>query len=673
MQKISLKSTVKENYPMIKALTLIPLYVFLFQAVFLLPGVWATDASLDSLPEYRLSEIVVLGEKLPETDVISTYEIDKTEIDLLLARNVQEVLNYVPGLYFSRSTKNEYSFRLRGFEQRQVNVFLDGVPVSVPYDGLIDVSQLVGENFQNIRVSKGASSVLYGANTLAGSVNIITSLPDKNRSFSLRTEGSGQGRFFGNMQISGFHGKLSYLASFALDKSPNFRLPADSPAMINENGSSRDNSDYQKSSGTLKLHYNLNSVNRVGFHLNIINNRFNIPPNALENRPRYWQFPEWKKSVISLNSEHIFSGTFLLRSIWYYDKYKNVLQAYDDDGYNTKIRPYAFTSIYDDYSIGGILYPQLNRFSLGSTRGVLSFKRDVHREKSGTSAPFGIYAMEIWALGLEQEIKISSQWQALAGMDINHLQPRRADDSPVRDPLLLLNAQAALKNSFSRNVEIHGSVGSKSRFPTLKELYSERLGRNIANPDLKAERSLNIEMGICWATNREYLEISGFLNFLTDYIVNQQLGNNVQQYRNIGEAVYRGIELTVHKKWNSAEADLNYTGLYARNRTPYRESDYMEYRPSHRVNGILQYIPAPKLLLRVEGSYTGSQNYQNPDNLSWEKLGGFVLLNMTAEFKLSSWTSAYLRLNNLLDKFYFSEYGVPMPGREVVFGVKIGK
>jgi iron complex outermembrane receptor protein len=642
-------------------------------ALFFYSDLWAGETVQDSLPEYRLSEIVVLGERLPETDVISTFEIDRSGIEILQARNVQEALNYVPGLYFSRSSKNEYSFRLRGFGQRQVNIFLDGVPVSLPYDGLIDVSQLVGENFENIRVSKGVSSVLYGANTLAGSVNIITSLPRRKNTLSLRTEGSTEGRFFGNIQISGFKRKLNYLVSFALDRSPNFRLPANSPFMKNESGGSRDNSDYQKSSGTLKLHYDLNSTNRIGLHLNVINNRFNVPPDARISRPRYWRFPEWKKSVISLNSQHIFSGRFLLRSVWFYDAYRNVLESYDDDTYSTQIRPFAFTSVYNDYSLGAIFYPQLNYFSLGSTRGVFSYRQDVHREKPNSDIPYGKYVAEIWSAGVEQDLIISSQWQILTGVDLNHLQPREANNAPLRDPLLLLNGQIAVKYILNENMGFHGSAGSKSRFPTLKELYSERLGRNIANPDLKAERSLNFEIGFRWRESHAYLEISGFSYYLNDYIINKQLGNNVQQYQNIGKAIYRGIELTLHKKWNSAEADINYTGLYARDRTPGSENFTMEYRPSHRVNGILQVQPGTRFLAGIEGSYTGSQYYQNPDNLLWEKLGQFYLLNFKLEYEFYSGLSSYIRVNNLTDKFYFSEYGVPMPGRELVFGLRIGR
>ncbi|MEJ2634716.1 MAG: TonB-dependent receptor [Calditrichia bacterium] len=644
---------------------------FILLIFVMLPNLEARTPA-DTLKTYHMSEIVVLGEKLPQIDMATVHEIHQKQIKLLDIHDARDALKFTPGIYFSRNTKNETTFRLRGFEQRQVSVFLDGVPISVPYDGIVDISQLAGDNIENIRISKGVSSVLYGANTLGGGVNIITGIPKKQHAFQLRLEGSDQSRIYGAMNYYGSLGRLRYVTALSFENAPNFRLPQKTKAMLNENGGARDNSAFQKSSASLKLHYDLNSTHHVGFHVNWIKNRFNVPPNALENRPRYWQFPDWQKNVMSLNSEHLFSGRFVLRTVWYYDKYKNVLQSYDDASYSAQTFRYAFKSIYDDYSLGSILYPEWSILPFGTSHGVISFKQDVHREKAADNAPFQRYSMETWTVGLEQDIRFSQKLLGKAGADLNYLKPFFANNADLRKPILLANGQIAFQYQLGDNRTLHASVGKKSRFPTLKELYSERLDRNIPNPDLKAEHSVNFEIGTGWTGKKINFTVSGFYNRLADLIVNRQLGNGLQQSSNIGRASLWGLETGWQAQWGRVDGNVNYTFLNARNLSDESATKYLEYRPAHRVNAIFSCTLNSRLRVASEASYTASQYYQNPNSLKWEKLNNFALFNLKANYNFSGNSSIYLRINNLTDKFYYSEYGIPMPGREIVTGFRFG-
>lgn len=631
------------------------------------------SSEVDSIPSYRMSEIVVIGQRafLPQSATI--HSITRKQIDLLDVRDAHQALTYFPGMYFTRSSKNETTFRLRGFEQRQVSVFLDGVPVSIPFDGVVDIAQVAGDNIESIRVAEGVSSVLYGANSLGGTVNIITGIPESGSRLNLRMEGSDQGRFYGSANYARNVGRLKFISAFCVDQGSDFRLPRSTAAMRNEDGGRRENSAYRKGSASLKLYLPLTASHRLGFHFNLINNRFHVPPNALISRPRYWRFPEWKKYVFSLNGEHYFSSRFLLRSVLFYDKYRNVLESYDDDTYTTQTFRYAFTSIYDDYSLGGILYPQLRYLPFGSTNGILSLKKDVHRQKSDEGAPYEEYAMETWTAGIEQVVELTPSWNALVGLEGNYLRPTKAENLPLRDPLFLINGQFSVRYKLKPSVFVHASFGRKSRFPTLKELYSERLGRSIANPDLRPEFSWNTEVGLKWQRSSGYLRAAIFYNRLQDLITSRQLGGNVQQMQNIGRALLQGMELDYRFRGKRTDLMLNYTFLDARNQSPERESDYLEYRPRHRLNGVLEYRFLSRFRTGVEYSYTARQYCQNPDTGQWEKLNNFGLLNIKIGYRVNRVLSVYARANNLFDRFYYSEYGVPMPGRELVAGVKFSR
>lgn len=626
----------------------------------------------DSIPTYNMSEVVVWGERDRVSISGSMYELSGEHISLIDANDAREALSFSPGIYFSQNYRNQSTFRLRGFEQRQVNVFLDGVPITVPFDGQVDISQIAGDNIENIRVSEGLSSVLYGANTLGGAVNIISGVPADKRSLHLRAETSDHGNVYGSLRHHGFWGKLNYVVSFALDRASDFKLPSHFEPLLNEDGDRRDNSAYRKSNASLKAHYPINPAHKVGFLVHYIDNWYHVPPQTGIRNPRYWQFPEWKKNLLSFNSQHILGKNFVLRSVWYLDRYRNVVNSYDDDSYSTQTYRYAFTSIYDDYSLGVILYPMFELFRIGSTNCVLSYKQDTHREKSDESQPFEEYGMETWAVGIEQNVQIHRSVESSFGFDMNYLNPTQAEDLPLRDPLLLFNGQLGFQYQLNQLLALHLVGGKKSRFPTLKELYSQRLGRNIANPDLRAEYSFNTEIGIKRRLRDGYLQLALFHDQLYDLIANRQLGDNTQQLQNIGKATLQGFELVFATTWQGLNLNVNYTFLHARNMSENRSSDHLEYRPKHHLNCIIHYPLNLQFSTQLEGTFTAHQHYQNPETTEWERLNDFVLLNAKLSYQVFSHTVLYARINNLFDRPYFSEFGVPMPGREILIGIRFG-
>ena len=660
-----------ENIMLLKNFRFLYIFVFLFSSFSVYSQEVTKIESPDSLLLYRMSEIVVTGERIPVIESATIHEINPQQISGLDIRSANDALAYSPGIYFSRTTKNANTFRLRGFEQRQVSVFLDGIPITVPYDGVIDISQIAGDNIEQIKVSRGVSSILYGANTLGGSVNIITANPVQNNQLNLRLEGSDHSRIFSSLNFKGSINKLKISLSASYDKSEEYKLSESFKDLPNQTGFKRDNSNFEKISASLKLQYNLNTKNNLGLQFSTIDNNYNIPPNASVQHARYWQFPDWKKNVLSLNTESLISQNFILRSTWFYDTYYNLLKSFDDDTYSAQTRGYAFDSKYDDYSMGGILYPQFKLFSFGTTNGVFSYKQDVHREKSTGENSFSEFAFSNWIAGIEQDILISEKFNSSAGLSVNYLNPTKAAEIELRDPIALVNGQMAIQYNILTNLNINLATGNKSRFPTLKELYSERLSRNIANPELKPEYSFNTELGLSYNIDNLKLQFSVFSNQLTNLIENRQLGNNVQQLQNTGIAYLRGLEINSEIQLINSLAYLNYTYLIARNESENRTAKYLEYRPVHRLNLIWQKEIFTNLSANLESSYTADQKYQNPDNMVWEKLNDFFLLNFKMNYKFYDIANIYLRINNAFDKNYFSEYGIPMPGREIVTGVKL--
>mgnify|MGYP000869357079 CR=1 FL=1 len=123
---------------------------------------------------FNLGEIVVTGEKTTVNEATTVTEVSMEEIAAKGAATAAEALKFLPGVSVQFGGKGDAQVNIRGFEQRQVKVLIDGVPARESYFGTVDLSMLPADSISKITITKGASSVLYGSNTMGGVINIIT-------------------------------------------------------------------------------------------------------------------------------------------------------------------------------------------------------------------------------------------------------------------------------------------------------------------------------------------------------------------------------------------------------------------------------------------------------------------------------------------------------------------
>ncbi len=620
---------------------------------------------------YTLAEIVVLGKRNAVTRAATVHQVDRNRIDELGIRSPRDAMEHVPGVYFSRNIRNENSFLLRGFEQRQVSVFVDGVPVSLAYDGLVDISQFVGADLERVHISHGFSSLLYGANSLGGAVNLLTRPPSPERRASGRLEGSDHGRVFGSVEASGGTDRLRLGGSAALERAGAFSLSRGFTPTPNEEGGERANSSYDRRRAGVRAQYLITDSHQVALNLSGTDNRFDVPPNALAARPRYWRFPVWRRGLVSVNTRHLLGPGVGLRTTWFRDRYRNVLRSFDDDTYTTQERGYAFESEYDDYSNGVNLYPSLSVFSMGTTDGVISYRRDVHRQRSG-DASFERYSTDLLTVALEQDVDWTDVLSMMMGVNVNHLRPMVAEGHPATDPRTQVNAQGAVQVALGPAVSSRIALARKSRFPTMKELYDSHLGRNLPNPGLRSETAVHGEVGLDVAWGGWQGGAAVFRSEVRDLIDAMAVGEGLVQLQNIHRARMEGFEVDLHHRMEVGWVSVNYAYLRAVNRSTERDADRLAYRPAHRVNALARVRVRERVWVGGEVSYTASQHYQNPDSREWERLNDMMWINIRMEQELRGGLGWYVRIDNALDAAYFSEFGIPLPGREVSVGMRVG-
>lgn len=128
----------------------------------------------------ELGEVVVTGNFGPQSTRQSTFmvrTIDQQIIQSRAAMNLQEVLNTELGIRFNQDNAlGSSNLEMNGLSGQNVKILIDGVPM-VGRQGVnneINLNQIDVNLIERIEIVEGPMSVIYGADALAGVINIIT-------------------------------------------------------------------------------------------------------------------------------------------------------------------------------------------------------------------------------------------------------------------------------------------------------------------------------------------------------------------------------------------------------------------------------------------------------------------------------------------------------------------
>jgi iron complex outermembrane receptor protein len=142
--------------------------------------------SADNVFNLGKIDVTAIGEAASSrTTVIDSQEIQDQE-----RKTVVEALNLMPGTSIQNfGARNEQMIMIRGFDVKHAPLFIDGIPIAVPYDGYVDFSRFTTFDLSQIEVSKGLTSPLLGANTFAGAINLVTKKPTKSFEGEMEKQG----------------------------------------------------------------------------------------------------------------------------------------------------------------------------------------------------------------------------------------------------------------------------------------------------------------------------------------------------------------------------------------------------------------------------------------------------------------------------------------------------
>ena len=589
-----------------------------------------------------LEEIVVEAQLPKELPISTISSIKKAKIESLFPKDLSEVLSYTSGTFISSGSKNEFRIKIRGFESQRIVLLYDGIPIYEPFFNSFDLKTLTAEEVENIKVVKGASSVLYGPNALGGVINIITKRPnppsfslktlyDSNRSFNVSSSGSINWK---NIFFSGF-------ASF--DKSDGFKWKK------NGTNTLRENSDYERKSITGKMYIYPNQKSEILLEAAYYWSEFGIPLATEYYTTRYWRFKSWNRFQVNIGG--IFSlfknGNLKFRS--YYVRHDNILDAYS----NFSMNELLWESSYKNDSYGAFLLGSFPYLSQNELKFSLNFRDDNVRTQDDRWEEWSEFEHQTLSIGLENHFSLSPKWKLVGGASFDYLKKFSGNNKASLNPII------GIKFNPYDYIDLHVTYSQKSRFPSMKSLYSTHVG----NPDLKDERGTNYEFGLRY--EREFLFAGAvFYNKIKDLINVIRQPDGFQTNENIGKAHIFGFELEFQKTLKWLNFSVNYTYLDGKNEEENRPLDLIA---ESQLNFVLSVMDKNKLQFTLWGLAVSSSELKIRDDTV--KPPGYFILNVVLSRSFLNFT-IFLKGENLFNKSYVTEPGYPMKGRTVAVGLK---
>jgi outer membrane receptor protein involved in Fe transport len=633
-----------------------------------------SEPEVESGQVFTLGEVIVSGENQTVNLATTVTEVTAEDIKARGAQTVAEALEQLPGVDVATGGKGQSYVNIRGFDQSDLKVLIDGVPVYEQYFRSLDLSEIPVDAVAKITVTKGASSVLYGANTMGGVINIITKKAGPKPTAEVTASWGDYNTENYTFNTGATVGQFNYWLTYSYRDSDGYRLSDDfdaDPLFFGEHtvdgndfvedGGKRDGSAYIKRTISTKVGWEPDKNTSLYLTFDYHNNVKGVPTST-------WTFSDWKQWHVNLVGEKRFNDWLRVKARGFYVDHEDVLW---DTDLNSPGRHWFLASAYDNYSVGGELQTFMDFGRWSFLKVGVNFVRDncQQTEIPDVGDPWedaGEFESDTYTVAVEDEIKITDWLSFVAGTSFDYYDPREAGDAEVPDHSDAFSPQAGVVVTLSESTQLHGSIGKKTRFPHLKELYSEMAG---GNPALKPQKTLSYEIGVTHAfTDAISGSLAFFYNDVEDLISRERI-NGERVYVNIGEARMQGVEASVSADiTDNFWAGLNYTFLSTKDKEADQE---MTGRPRHRVNVDMRYRFNFGLTANVQASYTAQERYTDDDD-NLKKGPDFFLLNARVEQKLGKMWGVegrvFAEVQNITDKFYYeSEY--LMPGRTWLAGL----
>jgi vitamin B12 transporter len=568
----------------------------------------------------NLGTIIVSATKSEQNikDVTSNVVvITKEELEAKHITTVSEALQMAQGVIVTQSggLGQQTSIFLRGFDSDSTLVLVDGVKVNNPttIGGQAELAHLILSDIERIEIIKGAQSGIYGANAAAGVINIITKKPTKNTQISTKIEYGSYNTKLAQLSFAKNFGKLSmYLGGTYLD-SNGFSAQANK----NDDLDKLEDDGYNNKTFNAKITYDFTDSDKL----------------------------ELKYTKIDADVD--------------YD-----LFSPNDSGYNLtqddSIFYAAYTHKYSNDSYSKIYYSQ-SKFLKKDPKGWIK-RFDGKNKEYGIDNKITFQNYNLLFGISKQESKDIENKNSLKSTGIYITGNLKIDNTTISATLRRdfydefkdkTTGKIGIKHSFENGLIVSSNYGTAYRVPSLFE-YS-------LNSSLKPETIKSFDIGFEYKN----FTFTYFYNKIDDEIL---YSNATWSYYNSDKkSKIKGFELGYKGAiGNDLLYSLNYTRFIAKDEDGYQ----LAKRPSYLINFDLDYYGLDKTHINLNAQYIGKRvEYTFGTHNISAKTGNVLVLNASADYKISDNVTAYVKLNNITNKKYQNVAGYATSERAVYVGI----
>ena len=593
---------------------------------------------------------------------------------------VSEALDNLSGVNQDvQGGRGESTLYIRGFDAKRVGVFIDGIPVYVPYDGNFDYGRFLTTDIGSIDVSKGYSSVVYGGNTMGGVVNIVSRKPTKEFEGNAKAKivldsDAKMAKHVESVNIGTKQGNFYAQLGANYSKQDHFRISDDYEATATQPEGERLRSEAQDKKISLKAGYLADDKSEIAISYVNQQGEKQQPPvtDTTFAKNKDWDWPYWDKETVSITGQKNFDSSYI-KALAYYDKSKNSIWSYDDATFSSITKNWAFKSRYDDYSYGARLEYGIE---LGENfiKAAANYKKDVHRayDKNKTTNVESLverYEDNTVSLGLEDVYNITSKLEFLAGVSYDKKEAHEIYDTNAAYLNMLaletqdsFSPQTALVYSLDDSSKVKGSISRKTYMPSMKDRYSRKFNSYVPNVDLKNETATHYELSYLKKYNALTSRANIFLTRVDDAIQSiVHAPSGLLQNQNVGTFDHRGVELELNYKADALEIGGNYTYISIKNKD--NGSVEIVDVPKHQFFTFAQKEVAKNVSLYANMKFRDGA-YENKLNGTYVTNPNFTTFDLKAIYEPTKNLTAEIGVKNLTDELVRYDMAYPMAGRE---------
>ena len=577
------------------------------------------------------SGVDITENRLPSTPWLTQSKnfqiLESKDIHRLPVRTVADLLQYVSGVDLrSRGPFAQADVSIQGSTFEQVLILIDGIPVRDPQTGHHALNLPISlHQIERIEIIKGTAARIFGANALAGAINIITIKPQNGikiiaqsvwgRDAKLDQQMNSQ-----NVVLQAKMGKIGHSLGMEWLESDGYRYNSTvDQKRMTYLGNYQGKSAWNWMAGGLINSFGANSYYAFPYD----SNAFETVQNAFISLQNTRELGKTKVK---------FSGFF--RKNW-------------DDYVLRKQQPNYYRNVHQSENTGWMA--QGNR---PTSQGVLGFGTEIRREFI-QSSNLGTHQRWIQTNFLEQAWSFSKGWRVLAGINAQWASERGWKVYPG------LEASKSWEKT-----SVFANVGRGSRYPTYTDLYYQDRA-NRGNPNLLPEWATSGELGIRYQNSKITFHSAIFQRNVVDMIdFVRESSSQPWIPQNIGNALFQGIEGRVRIKtelkwkefcWNQLTLSHQWIGAkYQSN------AAFSKYALDH-----LQQQSIFETDFSLQQKWGMNVIYRRFNRINQAPIS---VLDLRALFKIGFALKAFAEVNNAFDQSYTLTGNVPMPGRWVSVG-----